>query len=533
MLQRKVRLVASVLLVAVALFAFGGGGSEADSGEPSDQQMAQDSGGPQSGGTLRFAVYRPIPNLAYYRAYDASNNITVVAMWDTLLRFGENAELQPGLAESWEVQGDDTIILNLRDGVTFHDNTSMDAADVIASMEFAQSDDAKSPMAWMLEPIDSLRAVDSMTVEIKTGAVVDILNALATPIGAVTSEEAIDEYGIGLGENPIGAGPFKLESWDRGNKIGLTKFEDYWEEGKPYLDRIEFNIVLEEFTRVTSLQSGQVDIVYNMSFSNVEQLEGSSDLNTNIFSTFIVYYLALNTEKEPFDDVRVRQALNYAIDRKAITESVTRGYAVPAITDIAPSMAGSLDGVEDPYPYDPDRARELLAEAGYGDGFSMELLVGANSPDAETGVVLQEYYKDVGVDVELVSEEASTLWNHLQAANYEDAAMSFWYPDFPDAAGTLMPFNHSGNFPPDSCCNFSFYENSTVDDLLEEAAAATDMDERAELFRQINEIIYEDAPRVWLYHVQEAMPGSKKVRGLNPGPMFFFQHFLQDVWLAE
>ena len=527
--MKKALFLTLVLLIACSAALFAGGQDEQPAAEPE----AASAAGPRSGGTLIFGVYRPIPNLAYYQAYDASNNLTAVAIWDTVLRFNERGDIVPGLAESWEVVGGDTIVLKLRRGVKFHDGTTMDADDVVASLEFARNPDAKSPMAWMLDPIDSLEAVDGQTLQIKTGAVVDVLNALATPVAGVSSREAIAKYGIGLGENPIGAGPFKLEKWDRGSQVVLTRFEDYWEEGKPYLDKIVFKIILEEFTRLSSLRSGDLDLVYNLSFSNVEQMEGKKEFNTNIFGTYIVYYLALNMKKKPFSDVRVRQALNYAIDRNAITKAVTRGYATPAITDIAPEMAGSLDGVREPYPYDPDKARELLQQAGYGDGFSMKLLVGSNSPDAETGVVLQEYYKQIGVEVELVSEESSTLWNHLQAGNYEDAAMSFWYPDFPDAAGTLVPFCYSTNTPPDGCCNFSYYGNPKVDSLLDEAAAETDLTRRSELFQEVNKIIYDEAPRVWIYHIKEAMPASIKVKGMNPGPMFFFQHFLQDVWLAE
>ena len=528
-MKRTLVLVLVLLAVLSAAVYAGGKGEEQPSAEPA----AAAATGPRSGGTLTFGVYRPIPNLAYYQAYDASNNLTAVAIWDTVLRFNEKGEIVPGLAESWEVEGGDTIVLHLRDGVKFHDGTTMEAQDVVASLEFALNPDAKSPMAWMLDPIESMEAVDAKTVQIKTGAVVDVLNALATSVGGVSSQEAITKYGIGLGENPIGAGPFKLERWDRGSQVVLTRFDDYWEEGKPYLDKVVFKIILEEFTRLSSLRMGDLDLVYNLSFANVEQVEGNEGFNTNIFGTYIVYYLALNMKKAPFSDVRVRQALNYAIDRNAITKAVTRGYAEPAITDIAPEMAGSLAGVRQPYPYDPDKAKELLAQAGYANGFSMKLLVGSNSPDAETGVVLQEYYKKIGVEVELISEESSTLWNHLQAGNYEDAAMSFWYPDFPDAAGTLVPFCYSTNTPPDGCCNFSYYANPEVDALLDQAAAETDLERRAELFQEVNKIIYEEAPRVWIYHIKEAMPASVKVKGLNPGPMFFFQHFLQDVWLAE
>jgi ABC-type transport system substrate-binding protein len=530
--MKRTRVLALLLPLCLVLGTGVFAGAKAEQ-KPAAQPEAATAAGPQRGGTLTFGVYRPIPNLAYYQAYDASNNLTAVAIWDTVLRFNEKGQVIPGLAESWEVKEGNTIILHLRDGVKFHDGTTMDAQDVVASLELARNPDAKSPMAWMLDPIQSLEAVDARTVRIKTGAVIDVLNALATPVAGVSSTEAIAKYGIGLGEHPIGAGPFKLERWDRGSQVILTRFDDYWEKGKPYLDRIVFKIIIEEFTRLSSLRSGDLDIVYNLSFSNVEQLESKKEFATNIFGTYIVYYLALDMKKKPFSDVRVRQALNYAIDREAITKAVTRGYASPAITDIAPEMAGSLKGIRKPYPYDPGKAKELLAQAGYPNGFSMKLLVGSNSPDAETGVVLQEYYKKVGVNVQLVSEEASTLWNHLQAGNYEDAAMSFWYPDFPDAAGTLVPFCYSTNTPPDGCCNFSYYANPEVDRLLDAASAETDLQERARLFQEVNKIIYDDAPRVWIYHVKEAMPSSVTVKGLNPGPMFFFQHFLQDVWLAK
>jgi len=537
--MRKVLLILMVLLITIMVpsVLFAGGKAEQEKApeqvKEKEQPEAVSDTGTKYGGTLNFGVFRPIPNLAYYQAYDASNNLTAVAIWDTILRFNEKAEITPGLAKSWEVENGNTIILHLREGVKFHDGTTMDADDVVASLKFAMSPEAKSPMAWMLDPAESITAVDDMTVEIKTGAVVDILNALATPVGGVTSTEALDKYGIGIGENPIGAGPFKLESWERGSKVVLTKFEDYWEEGKPYLDKIVFNIIIEEFTRLSSLRSGDLDIVYNLSFSNIEKFEGDDKYNTNIFPTYIVYYIALNMKKAPFNDVKVRHALSYAVDRNAITKSVIRGYADPAISDIAPAMPGSLAGIEEPYEYNPEKAKQLLAEAGYPDGFSMKMMVGSNSPDAETAVVLQEYFKAIGVDVELDSKEASTLWNHLQAGEYEDAAMSFWYPDFPDAAGTLVPFCGSTNTPPEGCCNFSYYKNLNVDDLLMKASAESNMDKRTELFQEINKIVYQDAPRIWLYHIKEAMPATVNVKGINAGPMFFFQPFLQDVWLEK
>jgi len=490
---------------------------------------------PRYGGTLKVGAYRPIPSLAYYRSYDVSQNLTTMAIWDTLLQYDEKGNLLPCLAESWEVTDPRTIVLHLRKGVKFHDGNTMDAEDVVASIEFAISPEAKSPMAWMFDSMESIEALDNLTVQInlKTPSVVDILYALATGEGGVASKEAIDKYGIGLGEHPIGAGPFKLEKWERGNRVILVKFDDYWEEGKPYLDKIIFNIIPEEFTNLTSLRSENLDIAYRISYKNLKVLADAEGINVNAFPTYNIYYLAIKDNKAPFNDVRVRKALNYAIDREALTKAVTFGYAVPAITGIPPNLAGSLAGIEPLYPYDPEKAKELLKEAGYPNGFSFEAIIGAVSPDLETGLVLQRYFKAIGVDLKLIAEEPSTMWSHLQAGAYQDAAFSFWYPDFPDAAGTLVPFYYSTNTPPEGCCNFSYYANEEVDRLLDKAAEETDNEKRSKLYIEVNKILYNDAAKVWLYHVQEALPASAKVKGIKLGPMFAFQHFMTDVWLEE
>ncbi|MCD6471948.1 ABC transporter substrate-binding protein [Candidatus Aerophobetes bacterium] len=490
---------------------------------------------PTYGGTLKVGVYRPIPSLAYYRSYDVSQNLTTMAIWDTLLQYDENGNLLPCLAESWEVPDAKTIVLHLREGVKFHDGNTMDAEDVVASIKFATSPEAKSPMAWMFDSMESIKALDNLTVQInlKTPSTVDILYALATGEGGVTSKEAIKKYGVGLGEHPIGAGPFKLEKWERGSRAVLVKFDDYWQKGKPYLDKIIFNIIQEEFTNLTSLKSGDINMAYRISYKNLKLLTNVEDININAFPTYNIYYLALKDNKAPFNDVRVRKALNYAIDRKALTEAVTFGYAVPAITGIPPNLAGSLAGIEPLYPYDPKKARELLKEAGYPNGFSFEAIIGAVSPDLETGLVLQRYFKAIGVDLKLVAEEPSTMWSHLQAGAYKDAAFSFWYPDFPDAMGTLRPFYYSTNAPPEGCCNFSYYANKEVDRLLDEAAKETDNERRSKLYIEVNKILYNDAAKVWLYHVQEALPALAKVKGFKAGPMFGFQHLMTDVWLGK
>lgn len=490
---------------------------------------------PRYGGTLVLGLSRPLDNLAYYRSYAATKDLVTMAIWDTLLRYDANGNLVPGLATSWESPDPKTIVLHLREGVKFHDGNVMDAEDVTASIEFALSPEAKSPMAWMLDSVESVEALDDLTVQInlKTPTILDTVYALGTGIGGVSSKEAIEKYGTGLGEHPIGAGPFKLEKWEKGSRIVLLKFDDFWEEGKPYLDQYIIKILPEEFTRLTALIGGDIHIAYRMSYKNIEVIEDMEGFNANIYPTYCIYFLALKNNKAPFDDVRVRKALNYAFDREALTTSVLLGYATPAITDIPPSMPGSLAGIEDPYPYDPEKAKQLLKEAGYENGFSFEAIVKAKSPDLETGLVLQQYFKDIGVDLKLVAEESGTHWIHEQAGAYEDAALGYWYPDFPDAAGSLRAFYYSENMPPDACCNFDYYANEEVDELLDKAAQESDTDRRSEIYVEINRILYNYAPKVWLYHVEEALPASTKVKGIELGPMFFSQHIMADIWLEE
>jgi len=486
-------------------------------------------------GTLILGLSRPLDSLAYYRSYAATKNLVTLAIWDTLLRYDEQGDLKPGLAKSWNIKDPKTIVLHLREGVTFHDGNEMDAEDVVASMNFAVSSEAKSPMAWMLDSVESVKILDDMTVQInlKSPTAVDVLYALATGVGGVASKEAIKKYGIGLGENPIGAGPFKLEKWEKGSRIVLVKFDDYWEKGKPHLNKYVIRILPEEFTRLTAIRSGDVHIAYRMSYKNIQALEKVKGINTNVFPTYCIYFLALKNHKAPFNDVRVRKALNYAIDRKALTKSVLLGYAVPAITDIPPSMAGSLAEIEPAYPYNPEKAKQLLKEAGYEKGFSFEAIVKAKSPDLDTGLVLQGYFKEIGVELKLVAEEPGTHWIHEQAGAYEDAALGYWYPDFPDAAGSLRPFYYSTNMPPKNCCNFDYYANKKVDELLDKAAEESGIGKRSKIYEEVNKILYEDAPKVWLYHVQEALPASTKVKGVKLGPMFYSQHIMADIRIED
>jgi len=489
---------------------------------------------PRHGGTLTLGLSRPLDSLAYYRSYAATKNLVTMAIWDTLLQYDEQGNLLPDLAKSWEVPDPKTIVLHLREGVKFHDGNIMDAEDVVASMNFAISPEAKSPMAWMFDSMESVEALDDMTVQInlKTPTVVDVLYALATGEGGVTSKEAIEKYGIGLGEHPIGAGPFKLEKWEKGSRIVLAKFDDYWEEGKPYLDKYVIKILPEEFTRLTALTSRRIHMAYRMSYKDIESLEEMEGFNANVYPTYCIYYLALKNNRAPFNDMRVRKALNYAIDKEALTKAVLLGYAIPAITDIPPSMPGSLAGIEAPYPYDPEKAKELLEEAGYPNGFSFEAILKSKSPDLETGLVLQKYFKAIGVNLKLIKEEPGTHWIHEQAGAYKEAALGYWYPDFPDAAGSLRAFYYSKNIPPKACCNFDYYVNKEVDKLLDKAAQS-DIEKRSKLYVEVNKVLYNDAPKVWLYHVQEALPALVKVKGFKLGPMSSFQHIMRDIWLEE
>lgn len=427
---------------------------------------------------------------------------TVVrTMFEGLVGFDRELEVVPELATSWEVSDDvTTYTFELREGVTFHDGTTFNA------------EAAKTYYDWVLEPegigsrgrsaltgVESVEVMSPNTLRFTLGAPNSaFLFNLALSNLRIASPASLEEYGDEVGRNPVGTGPFRFTEWEDGVSIKVEAFEDYW--GEPALvDGLEFLVVTNAATRVAQLQSGEVQFIEALPSQLVESLQAAPNLEVVVQESTFARTFQMNMSKAPFDDVRVRQALNYAVDKEQLINVVFRGYGTVMTSPVPESVFGHAP--QEPYAYDPERARQLLEEAGYGDGFSFEVLTFTGDEYSAAGQVLQQYFADIGVDMQLDPAERGALNDQIflpVEENPTQAALVGASTATGDADRALTVSFSRASWPPDSN-NWSFYENAEIDSLIEQGRATADQDERAEIYAQAQAIIWNDAPWVFLY----------------------------------
>lgn len=450
----------------------------------------------------------------------------------------ESFDLKPALAHDWEVSDDGLkYTFYLEEGVTFHDGTPFNAEAVKINFErwadpeheYAFTDDGYvySMYGTMFggykgDPghvIEEINVVNDYEIEfILNQPLGFFLQNMGMSYFAITSPAALEEYGPNINENPVGTGPFKFVSWTKDDSIVLEKFEDYRIEGLPKLDRVIFEVIPDNAARLVALRSGEIDIMDGLNPDDAAGVETEEDLVLLTRAENNIGYLGFNTQKEPLDIKEVRQAINYAIDKQAIADALYAGYATTAKNPLPPGYLGYNDDVE-PYEYDPDKARELLAEAGFPDGMELELwtmpVARPYMPDPETvAQIVQNNLAEVGIDVTIVREEWAPYLEKTSQGEHQ-LYMLGWSGTNGDPDYFLSSLLHGSNA---GTSNREFYQNDEVDELLDAAKRAVDQDERAELYAQAQEIIAEDSPMVTLVHSTPVMATTSRVVDYVPHP---------------
>lgn len=429
-------------------------------------------------------------------------NSIVKAIYDTLVYADENNNIQPMLATSWEAVDDLTWVFHLRPGVLFHDGSPLDARAVVMTFDRVLDPDAGLTRRSQFEMVKSVEALDESTVQFNLSHPSGILlNELAYAGGGIISPAAIEEYGKDIALHPVGAGPFKLREMVGGDHITLERFDDYW-GGPNALSQVTFIPVTEDATRALMLESGEADIIANVPPSLVSRLQNSPSLQVVTATTSRVIHLGMNVEHAPFDNVLVRKALNYAVDKDAIIDTVLQGLGSPTNSYIAPTTWGYFD--TGGYPYDPEEARALLSEAGYPDGFEATLLVPAGRYFAgqQVAEAVQGYLSRVGVSVKLESMEwgafTQRILTPLDEGNDTQMYLLGWEASTGEPSVVSLWALGSSMWPPNGW-NAMFYKNDLFDELVAQAGVTTDAEKRLDLFRQTQELVVEDAPWVFLY----------------------------------
>jgi len=492
----KVRVLVATAAVLTLVACSGGDAVDVDGSGSGESE-----GGGQ-GGTLVAAISGQPDQLdpqstSAYASFQVLENV-----FDTLVEPDQELQMQPALAESWETSEDGlTWTFELRDGVTWHNGRDFVAEDVAYS--YNRIIDEELSNAYRFESVESVTAVDEDTVEIKVSRPTPNLlaNIGAFKGMAIVARENVEDGSIG--ENPIGTGAFRFDSYSPGDSLSLVRNDDYW-GGDVALDGVTFRFVSEPTVALTNLQGGQVHWTDNLPPQQVEQLTGSDDITVEAVASNDYWYFAANQARPPFDDPRVRQALAFGIDREQITEAATFGLATPNQTAIPEGSAFAID--YSPYERDVEKAKALLQEAGVSD-LTVDFMVTNEYPETVTAAqVIQSQLKEVGVDVQIRTLDFAA-WLDQQGQGNFDVFMLGWLGNIDPDDFYYAQHRTDANF------NFQKYSNPDVDEALDAARAETDEDARKELYDQAVRQIVDDASYVYLYNPQVVQGWTPDVEG--------------------
>ncbi len=529
-MRKRKGLVWSIMLTLVlSLVLAGCGGSDETSGEGDKVKDAGSGDSPQQ--TLIFGRGGDSVGLDPATVTDGESFKVTKNIFDTLIDYGDqDTEIQPALATEWNASEDGLkYTLKLREGVKFHDDTDFNADAVVYNFErwMNGSEDKFPYYASMFggfkgdegHVIKEVKAVDDYTVEftLKRPQAPFLKNLAMSPFG-IASPDAVEKHGDKFTENPVGTGPFVFKQWKRNDKVVVEKNESYWMEGYPKLDSVIFKSIPDNSARLNALKTGEVDIADGVNPTDVAQIESDSNLQVFKRPSMNVGYLGLTSNREPLNNKKVRQALNHAVDKQAIIDAFYAGQAEPAKNPMPPVIAGYNDDIE-AYPYDLDKAKQLLEEAGYPDGFEMELwampVPRPYMPDGQkVAEAIQASFAKIGVKAEIKSYEWATYLE--KARNGEaDSFLLGWTGDNGDADNFLYVLLDKDTIGSN---NYTYYENDELHNILVEAQSTVDEAKREELYKKAQEIIHEDAPWIPLVHSTPALGGKANIKNFFPHP---------------
>ncbi|MEX2422373.1 MAG: ABC transporter substrate-binding protein [Acidimicrobiia bacterium] len=438
-----------------------------------------------------------------YASFQVLENV-----YDTLVQPGPDLQMEPALAESWEISDDNlTWTFTLRDGVTFHNGRDFTADDVVYSYNRIMDPDVAAANAFRFASIEEVVAVDDRTVEINLSRPTPnlLVNIGAFKGMAIVPQEIVDDGSID--STPVGTGPFRFVSQSPDQGIVLEANPDYWraDEGLPHLDGIRFVQIPDATVKLTNLQTGEVHWIDGVPPQDLESLEGDSDVVIQRVPGGDYHYFALNQAREPFDNPDVRRAIAMAIDRDVITEAAQFGAATPNQTAIPASNFWATDYA--PFtPGDTEGAVALLEEAGVSD-LTIEFMVSSEFPETVTQAeVIASQLAEIGVTVEISDVDFGT-WLDRQGQGDFDAFMLSW-------VGNIDPDDfYYAQHHTDGTFNFQGYSNPDVDALLDDARVETDQDARKALYDEAAQLIVDDASYTFLYNPENVQAWSPQVEG--------------------
>lgn len=458
-------------------------------------------------------------NLTKLDPTNINDTLTMAALrtvYQGLLGFDKDFNIVPLLAERYEASSDaKEFTFYLRKGVKFHDGADFNAKAVKFNLDRLTNPENKLSRRVLVSMVDHVDVVDDYTVKIYLKEPYGALpSSLAHPGTMMISPEAIKKYGKDIDHNPVGTGSFKFKSWS-GDVFEVTRNDNYW--GKVAdVEGVVIRSVPESGARFAMLQAGELQYVPDFPSELVEIAKKIPTLDITIAPSIYEFYASMNVMKKPFDDIRVRKALNYAVDKEAFCKVVLNGYCEPATSSIPPLLRFYTNVGQ--YDYNPEKAKQLLAEAGLASGFQTEVFSRNSTAVIRAMQFLQQELAKVNVKVTVTpleaGVEADRVWG-AQSPEKSDVQMLYsgWSASTGDADYGLRPLLASESFPP-NLYNTSYYKNEKVDAALADGLKTADDSKRAEAYAIVQKIVFDDAPWIFLGEKQNISAKTKKLSGV-------------------
>lgn len=444
-------------------------------------------------------------------------------IFNTLLKVDENGDIVPELAESYEYITPTELLIKLKKGVKFHNGETMTAEDVAFSINRMLE---KPASRVMIDAISQVEIIDDYTIKLVFSQPSSpLLFGLAHPLTAILNKKDTLAKNDVIATSPVGTGPYKFVSWGSGEKIELVAFDDYF-EGRPKIDNLTYRAITENSSRLAALETGEVDIAYNIDAIDSATVEKNSNLQLISQPTTSTEYITFNNTKYPFDNVDFRKAVNYALDKQSMADTIFMGKAKPANSIVNPNVFGYSSEVEG-YPYNVEKAREYLKKSGIKNP-SFTLFVNDNTTRLQLAQIIQANLKEIGINMEIETLEWGTYLQKTAQGEHQ-ALLGGWVSGTSDADIVFFPLLHSSSHG--GAGNRAFYTNKALDNIIEKARLTANSEERKALFAQAQKILQEDAPFGLLLYKNENIGLNKRVKGFKFDPTTM--HNLRNLYIEN
>lgn len=456
---------------------------------------------------------------------DIATSTLCMHIYDNLIWQNDDGTIEPRLAESWEFLSDTEYKLNLRKGVKFHNGEELKADDVKFTLERAMSP-LGAQISSYVEDIQSVEAPDDYTIIIKLKKPnTPFFSSLTHCYGSILNRKAVEAAGDNYGMQPVGTGPFKFDSWAKGDKVNLVRFDDFWGK-KPPFEKLVFRSVVEPASRVIELESGAVDISYPIITNDIPRVKDNPKLALHRIVDNSITYMGFNTEKEPWSNPKVREAVSKALDTVGIQAAVWRGVGKAPIGPIPPNILYS-DLTLPVHEQDVDAALAMLKEAGVKEGLKAQIWTNERKERIDMATIIQSQLAEVGIDAEIKVLEWGAYLDGLKKKEH-DMFLLGWSTTIPDpdyALTGVLASNMRG------ATNYSYYSDKDTDDLLALGRQLKNGPEREETYKKVQKRIDSLAPWVYLHNDEQIAGAQKFVKGFTVSPKGY--HSVRDVYFEE